>query len=566
MKRPSKTILLVMLIIGIAALSMGCALGQDSAPALENEMVSVQRGDLTIDITAVGNLALANTEDLTFDLFYPRGTVEEVLVEEGDSVVEGQVLASLNVSEWEEELETLEDSVTATERQLTIKERQLTTEQQDLIQAEINLINAENNLEETDTTYTVSDFAVAEAEVGAAEDNLKETLQKWAKYGEGTPGYIAFQEIVMQAQARLDTSKAQLEAMLSGFDTDEIRIKKLQVDIAKGRLEEARIAIEAAQIDVDNALDDVDDAQKELEDALEASYEIDAPFNGIIVKINIEGGDEVLKGTVAFELADPSKFEADLMVNETDIFQVELGGEATVQVDALQMITLPARVTHISPSATIQQGVVNYRVKVEIQSLEAIVQKRQETMQERMPDISSGEIPPRLQQAIDEGRITKEQAGELIKRMQSGDFPQPGSGGQMPSIDEGNKGQSSILTQDKQSPRTAPENFQLREGLTVTVSIIVDKRSNVLLVPNSAITTQGSQAFVKMVSPDGTIEEHSIQTGISDWQYTEVIAGLSDGDKVIINGNAPETSTSTTQQQGGTRMPFMPGIGNNTDD
>ncbi len=570
MKRPLKAILLVIIISGITTLSLGCAPEQGSTPAQENEVVTIQRGDLTIDITAVGNLALANTEGLTFDLFYPKGTVEEVLVEEGDVVEEGQVLARLNASEWEEELSVLEDKVTAAERQVTAGERQLATKQRDLIQTEINLINSKITLENTSTTYSLSDFKVAQADVGAAEDNLKDTLLKWTKYGEGTLGYAAFQEVVVQAQARVDTAKARLEAMLSGFDTDAIKIKKLQVEIAQGKLEDAQHAIDDALIAIEDARDDVRDAQKELDEALEVSPEIIALFDGFITTVNVEGGDEVTNGTVAIELADPTRFEADLMVNETDISQVRLGGVATVQIDALQMITLPAQVTRISPSATIQSGVVNYRVKVEIQSLEPFIQERPEARQEMMPDISAGELPPRLQQAIDEGRITQEQAEEMLKRMGAGDFPQGGGRGQMPSFAEGNQGQMPFLAEgnqgrrpfsaeDRPSPEMMSGNFQLREGLTVTVSIIVDQRTNVLLMPNGAITSQGSQTYARVILADGTIEERSIQTGISDWQYTEIISGLSEGDKVgVPNGN---TGTTDSTPQQGFRMPFMSGGG-----
>jgi hypothetical protein len=57
---------------------------------------------------------------------------------------------------------------------------------------------------------------------------------------------------------------------------------------------------------------------------------------------------------------------------------------------------------------------------------------------------------------------------------------------------------------------------------------------------------------------DGLIEQRSIITGISDWQYTEVIEGLSEGEKIVI----PETTatTSTTQQdRPGRIMPFSGG-------
>jgi hypothetical protein len=61
------------------------------------------------------------------------------------------------------------------------------------------------------------------------------------------------------------------------------------------------------------------------------------------------------------------------------------------------------------------------------------------------------------------------------------------------------------------------------------------------------------------MSSDGTIEDRTITTGISDWQYTEVTDGLSEGEQVIV----PEgTTTTDTSTQGGFEGPpggmFMP--------
>jgi hypothetical protein len=233
---------------------------------------------------------------------------------------------------------------------------------------------------------------------------------------------------------------------------------------------------------------------------------------------------------VVIELDDTDKFETEILVNETDIFNIQMGAEAGIQVDAIPGIVLPAEVTHIAPIAIIQQGVVNYEVKVEIQSLEAVTQEQQEARQEAMQGISSGEFPEGIRQAIEAGRITQEQAEEMMKQRQMG---QPGM------------------------PMMTPENFQLREGLTVTVSILVDERNDVLLVPNGAIIHRGRETYVQVLG-DGLIEQRSIITGISGWQYTEVIEGLSEGEKVVI----PETTTttSTTQQdRPGGIMPFSGG-------
>ncbi|MBA7533216.1 Macrolide export protein MacA [subsurface metagenome] len=446
-------IMLIGLVLGsVSLLSLSCAPESDSTPLTEYQVVTVQRGNLVIDITAVGNLALSLKEDLAFDIFYEEAAVEEVLVEEGDTVEEGQMLAKLDTSEWEDELTALEDQVTTTER--------------NLLQAEINLRNTEIALDEARDIYTWTEIEVAQHEV----DSWKVFLQHLIDTGAD----------ISYAQARLDAAEAILDAMISDYDTEEVAVKKLEVELAQGRLEDAQKALE--------------DAQEALDEAKSESPVIIAPFDGFITRVNVEGGDEVLTGTVAVQLADPTKFEADLMVSEMDILQVKLGGEAWVQVDAMPGLSLPAKVTHISPTATIQSGVVNYEVKVKIQSLQAVMQERQQ---------GRGEQPGEQQ-------------------------------GQMPTV--------------------LPEDFQLREGLTVTVSILVEERNDALLVPNGAIIRQGMETYVQVLK-DGVTEARSITTGISNWQYTEVTDGLSEGEKVVI----PETTTTTSTTEPGGHLPFFPG-------
>jgi RND family efflux transporter MFP subunit len=424
-----KILLTTLALCSISVLSLSCTSEPESSS--EQQVVTVQRGNLTVDITASGNLILSRTENLAFEM---AGTVEEVLVEEGDSVEEGQLLARLDTSDWDNQLITL---------------------RRNLLQAQINQKNAELSLDkaESDTVTLIT-------------------------------GDIVYS---------------------SNYDDEQIEILELQNQLAEARVE---------------------DAQRALDEALNASPEVTAPFDGFITRVNVEGGDDILKGTVAVTLADPNRFEADILVSEMDIFQVKLGGDATVQMDALTSLTIPATVTHISPTATIQSGVVNYYVKVELESMEALMQQQQEAM----PDISSGELPAPIKQAIEEGRMTQEEAEAMLEQMQ----------------------------QARQGQQTAIEDFQLREGLTVTVSIIIEEATDVLLVPNGAITTQGRQTYVQVVSADGTTEERAVTTGISNWQYTEVTDGLSESEQVVV----PEgtTATTTTTQQGGNRV-FIPGMG-----
>jgi hypothetical protein len=105
-----------------------------------------------------------------------------------------------------------------------------------------------------------------------------------------------------------------------------------------------------------------------------------------------------------------------------------------------------------------------------------------------------------------------------------------------------------------------PQDFELKEGLSVVVSIVIQEANDVLLVPNRAITYQAGEAHVQVVAADGTTEDRTIQTGISDYQNTEVTNGLTEGEKVIVPQSAT-TTTSATQDQGQQGGMMIPGMG-----
>ncbi len=152
----------------------------------------------------------------------------------------------------------------------------------------------------------------------------------------------------------------------------------------------------------------------------------------------------------------------------------------------------------------------------------------------------------------------------MMRRIQEGETPLPPGGrqGGMPFQRGGERGNITRPQEGGQWPMMIPGDFQLREGLTVTVSIILEERNDVLLVPNSAITSAGGQTYVKVLSPDGIIEDRLITIGISDWQYTEIVEGLSEGEQVVVpEATSPSSTTPVQGGQGGMRIPGMGGFG-----
>jgi len=80
----------------------------------------------------------------------------------------------------------------------------------------------------------------------------------------------------------------------------------------------------------------------------------------------------------------------------------------------------------------------------------------------------------------------------------------------------------------------APPDSGLRLGMSEAVDIIVSEHSNVLLVPDRAIRKDSQGNTVVKVMAGEQVQERPVVTGTSDGFQTEIISGLSEGEKVVI--------------------------------
>lgn len=79
----------------------------------------------------------------------------------------------------------------------------------------------------------------------------------------------------------------------------------------------------------------------------------------------------------------------------------------------------------------------------------------------------------------------------------------------------------------------ADDNKQLLVGYSADVEIVLDSHDNVLRVPTSTLL-EGNK--VLLYHPDTKkLEERVIKTGITNWEYTEVLDGLKQGDRIVAS-------------------------------
>jgi len=207
--------------------------------------------------------------------------------------------------------------------------------------------------------------------------NLKTAVDR------GEAGLAAARSTLQQMQASVGSAKVQLEQATDtlrrqqdlwdrGLTTKEAYDRAVNDKrLAESTLAEREQQVETQQRRINQELATVESARYDL-----SKVRIEAPFNGIVTRRNIEEGETVVigtmnnAGTVLLTVADMSVIEAEVEVDETDIPSLAIGQPTKVTIDALPDREFTGRVTEIgnSPIQTSATGgtrqATNFKVVV----------------------------------------------------------------------------------------------------------------------------------------------------------------------------------------------------------
>ena len=81
-----------------------------------------------------------------------------------------------------------------------------------------------------------------------------------------------------------------------------------------------------------------------------------------------------------------------------------------------------------------------------------------------------------------------------------------------------------------------PKNENLLVGYSADVEIVHDVHANVLRIPTQTLM-EGKR--VLLYKSDGVLDERVVVTGLSNWEYTEVVSGLNEGDQIVTSLDRP---------------------------
>ena len=360
-------------IVLVIALSLGFA-PETSTVSAQEQTATIERQNLFNRIETSGTIAPERTINLTFGI---NGTVADVMVDVGDVVSMGDVLAQLDTADIDFQIALNEQAVLTreislmdltdepTEAEIAQAQSSLASALSQLTQAQISLDNAVNNQTINcssldgardgldDATEAYDDYVIEgyewdadfmpnpDSAEGQALEQAESQYDVALAQCNNTPPIAQFEAQVTAAEASVELAQATLDALLEGPTQN-------QIATAESQLEQAQLQLT--------------DAQNTLADAM-----IVAPFDGVVSRVNIVTDQMVNTTTIAITLMDVDTLHIDVVVDELDIPQVQLEQSATIQPEALDGTIINGAVTQIAPAGTNTNGIVTYDVRIDLE-------------------------------------------------------------------------------------------------------------------------------------------------------------------------------------------------------
>jgi len=276
---------------------------------------------------------------------------------------------------------------------------------------------------------------------------------------------------------------------------------------------------------------------------------IRAPIAGTVISRSVEEGtviasasQNVSGGTVLMQMADLSQVQIRALVDETDLGRIRPGQEAEISVDAYPDRTFAGAVLKIEPLAQVEQNVTMFPVLISLNNDERLLKPgmnaaivfeiAQRTNVLAVPNaavintrdaIVAGEILGISEEAVQTALQGGAPASPGSLRVARADPDQPpGSGA---------GGQTATTRDPQQQTRRGGDNARGGEGRGGRNSRGGAPRTRSAM---AGALDAARPAVVFVQADDGTRSARRVMLGVNDWDYSEVVSGLEEGERVVL--------------------------------
>jgi HlyD family secretion protein len=320
---------------------------QEQAQTVEGETVVVIEGTIAETVSSTGRVL---PEKQALVGFETSGRVKEVLVEQGQRVKKGDVLARLETDDLEMALANAQVSLQQSEAQLA--QAKMGATPKEIAAARAKVESAQADYDKTlagpdpdEVTSTKADLKTTELALRKAQEDYDAVAYR------GDLGMTSQAETLQQASIDYEKALAEYNIALGGPTEEEKKAAAATLAEAEASLdsllrEPLAEDVAAAQAEVDKARVSLETARLDLQNAV-----LESPIDGAVVEVNVRVG-EVPKESTAIILVDDSRLHVDVGVDEIDVSQIEVGQPVTVVLEALADEEFPGKVASISPATT----------------------------------------------------------------------------------------------------------------------------------------------------------------------------------------------------------------------
>ncbi len=393
MKKHWKLLVAVLALLVLLAGAAQVVGGRNQEPGKDLDVTAVKRGDLQVEVTETGSLEPVSQVEVKSKV---SGRVLQVQVEEGDRVTPGQVIARLEIPELLSQRDQMSSQLRQAEERLTESQISLRLEEQRVAgnrnEAKASVDAARANLRQLQAGARPEELRQSESHVARAESAFADAARNLQRQKElNAQGFVP-KSAVDAAQTQYDMAQSDLDSAKQSLALVRAGARKEELDASQARLEQAEAGLalaETGDLQMQQARSRLRQAGLSVEQLRSALSEIEtrvtdativSPTSGVVIRRLVEPGSMVIsatggfsEGTTVITVGDLSQMQVNVELNEVDVAKIALGAKATIHPDALRGTTFEGSVTRISPAASQRNAtagamVVKFLVEVTVVS------------------------------------------------------------------------------------------------------------------------------------------------------------------------------------------------------
>ncbi|MGM9924479.1 MAG: efflux RND transporter periplasmic adaptor subunit [Bacillus sp. (in: firmicutes)] len=279
---------------------------------------------------------------------------------------------------------------------------------------------------------------------------------------------------------------------------------------------------------------------------------ITAPSDGEIASVLVASGQTASKGTILLRFTNEDDITSAITRSgnsNTDGDMSTNGGSSlivdTVKVSQGEVVKKGAAIATFTDGSILQAPVAGTITSLAITSGDTVDSS---SALLHITDYTSLQTTISVDE-LDISKVKVKQAAEIT----AGAFEDETFTGVVTSIAEEGSSESGTSSFDVTIQIT--ELKSLKVGMSTEASIVVESKTEVLYIPVEAVYTSGGKKYVL----NGNGEKTTVETGIANDMYVEIVSGLSEGDTVQLpQVKSSEGSSGFDKMQGGDGRGQMP--------